>query len=104
MPAHGIDRRSQKLHVAHAGEPQADADHILERVRQTSAYKQVGETTTLLFNSDALRPKTLPFVYDPASVDPVLFELLCAARFLADAPDVQRLEMEIRNEIADYTA
>lgn len=97
-----IEYVANVMNVAHSDNPakKDDDDYILDRVRQFGSLKS-GHGLTI--NVDAAKPITLPFVYDPDSVDVVLFELLSAVDFLVNAPDVQRLEEYIRGELAAHS-
>jgi hypothetical protein len=48
---------------------------------------------------DAVFQPKPDFAYSTSSIDPVLFELMCAARFFVESPDIIRLEEVIRAEL-----
>jgi hypothetical protein len=48
----------------------------------------------------ALGDGELPFTYNAKDIDPVLVELLAAAYFLAESPDIAKLENHIISELS----
>jgi hypothetical protein len=53
----------------------------------------------LEFIADAVKYPDAPLYYSSNEIDVVLFELMATMRFLVDAPDVIRLETEVRAEL-----
>jgi hypothetical protein len=95
----------------HSGSPKEPVHHLLNRVRRAARYSAVAVPAemgappgTLMssqsFNMGALGDGELPFTYSAKDIDPVLVELLAAAYFLAESPDIAKLENHIISELS----
>jgi hypothetical protein len=89
----------------HSGTPKKnEAHHLLSHIRNVVALTIVpmGDTkaASININMDSLSDADGAFVYRPNAIDPVLFELLAAGHFLANSPDVAKLEQIVKEELA----
>ena len=84
----------------HSGDIKDDRERLIKRARHAMAVKVKGETPTIIANIAALATDDLPLNADPNKVDWVLIELLAAACFVCEAPDIIALEAFISNELA----
>jgi hypothetical protein len=96
---------------AHSDIPETDIDKRIYRLRETCAYHFTGNAVPMRFSGVFGDPKWDINLADAGkrtdsgeidapylSVDPTLVEVLTAARFVAESPDVNRLEALIRSE------
>jgi len=88
--------------AAHSGSPREREDTILAHLRRSS-HISLGEAGINLHLPDVVNDRSRveepfkPLAAD--SIDPVLLELLAAARFLSLSPDVQKLELLVKSEL-----
>jgi hypothetical protein len=85
--------------VAHSGQPETSKDFCLKQIQRMVKYG-VSESgiPQFSFNPEALISEIGGFGYDGHSIDPVLFELLSSAKFIAESPDVLKLKEVIKAE------
>ena len=89
-------------HGVHSGTPKGDTerdDAILAKARSSVNYAQKDGGFHFSLHLDQIHGTPPPLAYDPKSIDPVLFELLSTAYFLATSADVLALENIIRQEV-----
>ena len=100
-----ISRRSVIRYVAnvasgvHSQAPKDDTDKIISNIRNCVTYSQNDGKLHTLVNLEAIKTPSNDFSYSAYAINPVLFELICAAHYFVTSPDVVRLEKHIHNEI-----
>jgi hypothetical protein len=83
----------------HSGSPKEPVHHVIGRARKRTLIRLRDGVTQIMFNQADGENNELP-AYDPTTVDIALLELLSGASFyLANSPDIIRLEAEIAKEI-----
>lgn len=90
----------------HSGSPESatrrkqETYTLLDRIRYCVTFTGAsGGVATMSVNWDVILGDARPIEYDPTAIDPVLVELLAAARFITNSPDVGRLEKIITKEV-----
>lgn len=84
----------------HSKRPLTEADRIIGYARGMATFKIENEAPTVVMHpSKAFVAEHTPLPYEPASIDPVLVELLATATFVAGSPGVINLEQSIRDEL-----
>lgn len=92
----------------HSGKPterQAAKFSIVQKIRHCvhmakTTVPETGEpAASISVNMAAVAGNDQKFSYQPAGIDPVLFELLCMGNFVCSSPDVLSLEASIRQEL-----
>lgn len=96
----------------HSGTAKEDSHLMLNRMRRVATYAAIpvpdhlehvpGQLMpSIKFNVDAFDDSDLPMTYDAGHIDPVLVELMAAANYLVQSPDVIKLEAEVAKELAE---
>jgi hypothetical protein len=86
----------------HSGYAKEEIEKTIARIRRSVSYTAT-PTMNIRFNVDALYPTEPPFRYEPDSLDPVLIEVLATAHFLATSPDLETLELNIHEELKQFS-
>jgi hypothetical protein len=103
-----VNRRSIIKYVAniaggvHSGTPKELEDRTLEECSRVGYYwlnneNQASFTLNLGYPTNVQPPA---FGYDPKTIEPVLFQLLLSAQFLANSDDIKQLESVIQAELS----
>lgn len=84
----------------HSGPPKEPQEKLLSEISRTNAFtfNERGGLAIQLFNM-GINNRNPPFTYNPDAINPVMVELLCAARFLESSPDIIELDEIIKNEL-----
>ncbi len=93
----------------HSDTARDDKHKLLERLRHSASLGTIpapngSKALSINVNIGAIDGGETPFDYKPDSIDPILFELLCAAHYLTISPDVAALEKAIKTEFATPVA
>lgn len=102
-----VSRRSVIKYIAHiasgvhSGEPREPDEAILAHLRRSTHIRiKDDKSLHLALLDDGLESQETAFkALAPDSIDPVLIELLATAKFVAESPDVIRLEELVRAEL-----
>jgi hypothetical protein len=102
-----VTRRDTIKYVAniasgvHSGSPKENVEKLIADIRKAASYRVVNGAFTMAFNPSNISPFPIieKFQYQPDAIDPVLAEVLAAARYLIQSSDVQKLESAARQEL-----
>ncbi len=103
-----VTRRDTIAYVAnvgsgvHSGSPKAEAEKLIAEIRKAGSYSVANGVFAMNFNASNMSPFPIltPFQYQPDAIDPVLAEVLAAAHYLVQSPDLQKLELLVRQELS----
>jgi hypothetical protein len=83
----------------HSRAPDNEIDNIISMARGCATYKIVGRNLHISVDQEIMLGLRDLVDFDRTSIDPVLYELLCVARYFIMSPDVERLEAFVKNEL-----
>jgi hypothetical protein len=83
----------------HTGTPVEENEIILAQISRSNSYRFDGKGIAIDLFKHGIDSRSAELKYTPDAIDPVLVEVLSAARFLTESPDVARLEQIIADEL-----
>jgi hypothetical protein len=86
----------------HSGSPKEKVEKLIADIRKAGSYRVANGAFTMSFNPSNTSPFPIveKFQYRPDAIDPVLAEVLAAAHYLIQSPDIQTLESTVRRELS----
>lgn len=83
----------------HSGVPKNETDTIISNIRNCATYSKKDGKLHTHIHLGSIRTPSTNFLYSANSIDPILFELICAAHYFTTSPDIVRLEKLIHEEV-----
>lgn len=83
----------------HSSDPREKYQLICDDLRNRAYYEMHGGIPVFKFDPPVSLSPSISFKYDPSHIDLILIELLATAHFIANSPDIRKLENEIRKEL-----
>ncbi|MGZ5870577.1 MAG: hypothetical protein ACXWKP_00510, partial [Bradyrhizobium sp.] len=103
-----VTRRNTIRYVAevgsgvHSGAPKDEVEKLISDIRKAATYRLANHSFSLNFNPFNTSPLPIvgQFQYQLDAIDPVLAEVMAAAHYLVQSPEVQELESVVHQELS----
>ena len=84
---------------AHSGTPSSPEEKLIAKIRNAISVTSDGKTVTATIKNAPDYNYSSKFAYSPKSIDMALHELLSAAHYLNESPQLKELEASVRSEV-----